>query len=71
MQRAIKFEVNVPSDHVITLPADVPVGRAEVIVLLDQSGVLEDRMARARELVEACPAQSSDSADLVAQDRQR
>ena len=26
MQRAIKCEVNVPSDHVIKLPADVPVG---------------------------------------------
>ena len=71
MQRAIKFEVDVPSDHVIKLPSDVPVGRAEIIVLLNHSQAPTDRMARARQLVESSPSQSSDSADLVAQDRQR
>ena len=38
MQRAVKLRVDVTVDHVIRLPADVPVGPAEVIVLVDPPG---------------------------------
>jgi hypothetical protein len=35
-QVAIKFHVQVGADHTLTLPAEVPVGPAEVIVLVDE-----------------------------------
>jgi hypothetical protein len=34
MQHAIKVQVDVSEDHVIKLPPEVPVGPAEVIVLI-------------------------------------
>jgi hypothetical protein len=71
MQRAIRLDVTIGADHVIRVPEDVPVGPAEVIILLGAAAARADRLARARELLESCPAQSTDSAQLVAQDRLR
>jgi hypothetical protein len=71
MQRTIRFEVEVPASHVIRLPDDVPVGPVEIIVLLADSATGQDRASLARRLLETCPAQSSDSANLVAEDRLR
>jgi hypothetical protein len=71
MQSSIRFDVQVPADHVIKLPDHVPVGPAEVIVVpgpRDDRGL---RSERARQLVAACPPQSSDSVDLVREDRSR
>jgi hypothetical protein len=71
MQRAIRLEVTIDSDHVIRLPEEVPVGPAEVIILLGAAANQEARAERARELIETCPAQSSDGAKLVAENRLR
>ena len=71
MQRAIRLEVTIDSDHVIRIPDEVPVGPAEVIILLGATGSHSGRVARARELIESCPEQSTDSAKLVAEDRLR
>ncbi len=35
MQHALKLRVEVGEDHVVTLPEEVPVGPAEIIVLVD------------------------------------
>lgn len=35
-QTAIKLNVQVGPDHTVTLPAEVPVGPAELIVLVDE-----------------------------------
>jgi hypothetical protein len=35
-QTAIKLHVEVGADHTVTLPAEVPVGPAELIVLVDE-----------------------------------
>jgi hypothetical protein len=36
-QTAIKLQVEVREDHTVTLPAEVPVGPAELIVLVDEA----------------------------------
>jgi len=71
VQNSIRFDVQVPADHVIKLPDDVPVGPAEVIVLSGSRDAHGSRVERARQLVAACPPQSSDSVDLIREDRSR
>jgi hypothetical protein len=45
MKSALKMHVQVGEDHVVKLPDEVPVGPAEIIVLVEQTattGVLDD-----------------------------
>jgi hypothetical protein len=45
MKSALKLDVQVGEDHLIRLPDEVPVGPAEIIVLVEEStapGILDD-----------------------------
>jgi hypothetical protein len=46
MKNALKFETQVGPDHLVKLPDEVPVGPAEIIVLVEEAsafpGALED-----------------------------
>ena len=45
-ERAIRLRVTVHDDHMVRLPDDVPVGEAEVIVLVAERGGSESEAAR-------------------------
>ncbi len=45
MKSALKLQVEVGQDHLVKLPDEIPVGPAEIIVLVDEhvsTGVLDD-----------------------------
>jgi hypothetical protein len=45
MKSALKLKVDVRPDHLVKLPEEIPVGPAEIIVLVDEhapEGVLDD-----------------------------
>jgi hypothetical protein len=69
---AFRFEVEVPADRVVRLPDEVPVGHAEVIVVVTPEPPkvsTATRMDLARALQAAAPRQQTESAELLRQDR--
>jgi hypothetical protein len=48
MHTAVKLEVTISKDHVVQLPADLPEGRAEVIVLYPEEAASAPAPRRAR-----------------------
>jgi hypothetical protein len=65
MKSALQIHVHVGEDHVIKLPDEVPVGPAQIIVLVEETpttGVLDDF-----EPIE--PARAARLSDLVIEDR--
>ncbi|HWL88252.1 MAG TPA: hypothetical protein VNO21_20755 [Polyangiaceae bacterium] len=68
MQSALKLTVQVGEDHVVKLPEEVPVGPAEIIVLVDIDAPVES--AQGLEDFEPIePRKSVRLSDLVIEDR--
>jgi hypothetical protein len=66
MQPAVKITVDVGPDHVIKLPDEVPVGPAEIIVLVEQNTAAPDGLEDFEPVERASPVLLS---DLVNEDR--
>lgn len=81
MRAALKLTVEIPEDHIIKLPDDVPVGKAEMIILLPadktpQAQVPSQRQLNAlayfmRERTWAPPSGTPDSVEWLREDRAR
>jgi hypothetical protein len=72
-EMSIRVRVQVPADHLVKLPDEVPVGPVELIVFVPTVPQARSslRVALARELLRTSPKQRSDSTALIREDRMR
>ena len=68
----IRVRVDVPADHLVKLPDEVPVGPVEILVLTAEKvrGGLSPATIAAQ-LIRSSPPQRSDSTKLIREDRTR
>jgi hypothetical protein len=68
----LRVRIQVPEDHVVKLPDEVPVGTVELIIVTPAaSHDVNARMAVARALLRTSPPQKTDSTALIREDRLR
>jgi hypothetical protein len=68
----LRVRVQVPADHIVKLPDEVPIGPVEFILVTPVAQHdAKLRLAIAKELIRTSPPQRTDSTELIREDRMR